>query len=107
MLISLTSPSSAGDLAFGECSRRDSRLVPQITLFNCFLQRLPMKDFGAEVRAAMDVDQFLQQAVLCLDVNEKSIEDIVDRMVGKVSFILFFILLFCFLLFFSFLLILI
>ena len=86
VLISLTSPSSAGELAFGECSRRDSRLVPQITLFNCCLQRLPMKDFGAEVRAAMDVDQFLQQAVLLLDVNETSIEGIVDRMVGKVSF---------------------
>ena len=37
-------------------------------------QRLPMKDFGAEVRASMDVDQFLQQAVLLLDVNETSLE---------------------------------
>lgn len=44
-----------------------------------------MKDFGAEVRASMDVDQFLQQAVLLLDVNETSLEGIVDRIVKKVS----------------------
>lgn len=44
-----------------------------------------MKDFGAEVRASMDVDQFLQQAVLLLDVNETSLEGIVDRIIKKVS----------------------
>lgn len=43
-----------------------------------------MKDFGAEVRASMDVDQFLQQAVLLLDVNETSLEGIVDKIVNKV-----------------------
>ena len=48
-------------------------------------QRLPMKDFGAEVRASMDVDQFLQQAVLLLDITETSLEGIVDRMLRKVS----------------------
>ncbi|KAK4337198.1 hypothetical protein RND71_043297 [Anisodus tanguticus] len=85
VLISLTAPpSSSENNTHGECSRRDSRLVPQITLFHCALQKLPMKDFGAEVRATMDVDQFLQQAVLLLDVNESSIEGIVNRMVGKV-----------------------
>jgi len=43
-----------------------------------------MKDFGAEVRASMDVDQFLQQAVLLLDITETSVEGIVDRMLRKV-----------------------
>lgn len=81
----LTAPSANSENnAHGECSRRDSRLVPQITLFHCSLQKLPMKDFGSEIRATMDVDQFLQQAVLLLDVNETSIEGIVNRMVGKV-----------------------
>lgn len=85
VLINLTAPSSNSDNnQYGECSRRDSRIVPQITLFHCCLQKLPMKDFGAEIRATMDVDQFLQQAVLLLDVNETSIEGIVNRMVGKV-----------------------
>ncbi|RWS25145.1 sodium bicarbonate transporter-like protein 11 [Leptotrombidium deliense] len=31
----------------------------------------------------MDVDQFLQQAVLLLDIQETSLEGIVDRMVKK------------------------
>ncbi|KAH9366695.1 hypothetical protein HPB48_018482 [Haemaphysalis longicornis] len=48
------------------------------------MQRLPMKDFGAEVRASMDVDQFLIQAVLLLDVQETSLEGIVDKMLQKV-----------------------
>lgn len=43
-----------------------------------------MKDFGAEVRASMDVDQFLNQAVLLLDVQETSLEGVVDRMLQKV-----------------------
>jgi len=83
VLISLTSPD--GMSLYGECSRRDSRAVPQITLMSSTFQRIPMKDFGAEVRASMDVDQFLQQAVLLLDVNETSLEGIVDRIVKKVS----------------------
>ena len=82
-LISLTSPGDGNSL-YGECSRRDSRIVPQVTLLNSNIQRLPMKDFGAEVRASMDVDQFLQQAVLLLDVNETSLEGIVDKIVRKV-----------------------
>ncbi|RWS07860.1 hypothetical protein B4U79_00719, partial [Dinothrombium tinctorium] len=82
VLISLTSPGDCISL-HGECSRRDSRVVPQVTLFHSCIQRLPMKDFGAEVRASMDVDQFLQQAVLLLDVQETSLEGIVDKMVKK------------------------
>ncbi|KAI1280565.1 Sodium bicarbonate transporter-like protein 11 [Halotydeus destructor] len=47
-------------------------------------ERLPMKDFGAEIRASMDVDQFLQQAVLLLDITETSLEGIVDKISRKV-----------------------
>lgn len=85
VLISLTSPSGDGLSLYGECSRRDSRLVPQVTLLNSTMQRIPMKDFGAEIRASMDVDQFLQQAVLLLDITETSLEGIVDKIVRKVS----------------------
>ncbi|XP_025016177.1 sodium bicarbonate transporter-like protein 11 isoform X2 [Tetranychus urticae] len=56
----------------------------EVTLMYAKHERLPMKDFGAEVRASMDVDQFLQQAVLLLDIQETSLEGIVDRMVKKV-----------------------
>ncbi|XP_054162013.1 solute carrier family 4 member 11-like isoform X2 [Oppia nitens] len=56
----------------------------EVTLMYAKLERLPMKDFGAEVRASMDVDQFLQQAVLLLDVTETSLDGIVDKMLRKV-----------------------
>ncbi|GFV82965.1 uncharacterized protein TNCV_1179801 [Trichonephila clavipes] len=52
-------------------------------LICCVLQRLPMKDFAAEVRASMDVDQFLNQAVLLLDVQDTSVEGIIDKMLHK------------------------
>lgn len=56
----------------------------EVTLMYAKHERLPMKDFGAEVRASMDVDQFLNQAVVLLDVQETSVEGIVDTMLHKV-----------------------
>jgi hypothetical protein len=84
VIISLTNPGIDGASLYGECSRRDSRIMPEIMLMHSSFQRLPMKDFGAEVRASMDVDQFLQQAVLLLDITETSLDGIVDRMLRKV-----------------------
>ena len=92
VIISLTNAGIDGSSLYGECSRRDSRIVPEIMLMHSCFQRLPMKDFGAEVRASMDVDQFLQQAVLLLDITETSLEGIVDKMLRKVCF--YYILLF-------------
>lgn len=43
-----------------------------------------MKDFGAEIRASMDVSRFLTKAILLLDVNETGIDRIVDIMLKKV-----------------------
>ena len=81
---SIGSVFGSGSGLYGECSRRDSRIrIPEMLMYSSF-QRLPMKDFGAEVRASMDVDQFLQQAVLLLDITETSLEGIVDRMLRKV-----------------------
>jgi len=42
------------------------------------LQKLPMKDFAAEIRAHLDVEQFLSQAQLMLDVHETNMERILD-----------------------------
>nr|XP_015925621.1 sodium bicarbonate transporter-like protein 11 isoform X1 [Parasteatoda tepidariorum] len=56
----------------------------EVTLMYAKHERLPMKDFAAEVRASMDVDQFLNQAVLLLDVQETSVEGIIDKMLHKV-----------------------
>ena len=59
-LTNLTAPSSNPENnSHGECSRRDSRLVPQITLFHCALQKLPMKDFGSEIRGKLSILIFL------------------------------------------------
>lgn len=37
-----------------------------------------MKDFAAEVRASVDVENFLSQAQLLLDLQESSLEHIMD-----------------------------
>jgi len=39
-----------------------------------------MKDFAAEIRAHLDVEQFLSQAQLLLDVHETNVEKILDNM---------------------------
>ena len=41
-----------------------------------------MKDFAAEVRASMDVENFLSQAQLMLDLNETNVEKILEKMVN-------------------------
>ena len=44
------------------------------------LQKIPMKDFAAEIRAHMDVEQFLSQAQLMLDVQETEMAEILNCM---------------------------
>lgn len=46
---------------------------------------LKLKDFCAEVRAPMDVEQFAHQAELMLDLNEVSMDGIIEAMLTKVS----------------------
>ena len=46
-------------------------------------QKVPMKDFGSEVRASMDIAHFLSQATLVLDVAETSLEGICDLLLTK------------------------
>lgn len=41
-----------------------------------------MKDFAAEVRASMDVENFMSEAKLMLDLNESNVEAILDKMVS-------------------------
>ena len=43
-------------------------------------QKVAMKDFSSEVRASMDVSHFIKQAQLLLDVDETSVEGVLDRM---------------------------
>ena len=44
------------------------------------LQKIPMKDFAAEIRASMDVENFLGQAQLILDMGENNMEAIIDKL---------------------------
>ncbi|XP_042221007.1 uncharacterized protein LOC121865555 [Homarus americanus] len=52
-------------------------------LLACTLQKVPMKDFGSEVRASMDIAHFLSQATLALDIVETSLEGICDMLLTK------------------------
>ncbi|CAG7725194.1 unnamed protein product [Allacma fusca] len=56
------------------------QVVVEPYLLAIHLQKVPMKDFGSEVRATLDVAHFLNQAVLLLDINENSLEGVVDAM---------------------------
>lgn len=42
-----------------------------------------MKDFSNEVRATLDIDNFVCQASLLLDVTETTVESIMDRLLEK------------------------
>jgi len=42
------------------------------------VQKIPMKDFAAEIRAHLDVEHFLSQAQLMLDLPETSMEQILN-----------------------------
>ena len=42
-----------------------------------------MKDFSNEVRATLDIDNFVGQASLLLDVTETTVESIMDRLLAK------------------------
>nr|AKN21413.1 slc4a-8 [Schmidtea mediterranea] len=49
-------------------------------LFLSRLEKIPMKDFSAEVRATLDIQKFLKEAVLLLDMSGSCLEEIIDSM---------------------------
>ncbi|XP_045124359.1 sodium bicarbonate transporter-like protein 11 isoform X2 [Portunus trituberculatus] len=55
----------------------------EVTLMYAKHEKVPMKDFGSEVRASMDIAHFLSQATLVLDVAETSLEGICDLLLTK------------------------
>ncbi|XP_022324265.2 solute carrier family 4 member 11-like isoform X2 [Crassostrea virginica] len=54
-----------------------------LTLMYSKHEKLPMKDFSLEVRAAMDVKNFLKKTVLILDLNKLSLDEIIDEILHK------------------------
>ncbi|XP_069180429.1 solute carrier family 4 member 11 isoform X2 [Procambarus clarkii] len=64
-------------------SSRTSDDGDEVTLMYAKHEKVPMKDFGSEVRATMDIAHFLSQATLVLDVGETSLEGICDMLLTK------------------------
>lgn len=48
-------------------------------------EALSFKDFSSEVRAMRDVEQFVHQAEVMLDIAEDGVLKIIERMATKVS----------------------
>lgn len=74
----------------GECFDRinnNSNLDSEIGLLYTNRENYKLRDFYSEVRATMDVEQFVHQAEMILDMTEISVEDIVESMLTKVSYI--------------------
>ena len=47
------------------------------------MQKLPSKNFCAEIRAAKDVETFLERPTLLLGLHETSLQGIIDAMLKK------------------------
>lgn len=56
----------------------------EVSLLSSQLEVVPMKDFSNEVRASLDVRNFLQDATVLLDVEETALEDVVDTVLKSV-----------------------
>ena len=48
-----------------------------------YFQKIPMKDFGSEVRGQLDAAHFFNNAVIILDLDAILVESIVDVMLGQ------------------------
>jgi sodium borate transporter 11 len=53
--------------------------MQMLRFFFPFRQKIPMKDFAAEVRASMDVQNFMSEAKLMLDLHESNVEAIQNK----------------------------
>ncbi|PAA94733.1 hypothetical protein BOX15_Mlig030243g1 [Macrostomum lignano] len=48
------------------------------------LEKIPLKDFSSEIRANLDIERFLKEATLLLDLEGDNIESIIDRMLQSI-----------------------
>ncbi|KAH7724619.1 anion exchange protein-like [Aphelenchoides avenae] len=56
-----------------------------VTLMYSKHEKIPMKDFGSEIRATMDIDHLLNKAVLLLDLQETSLEEIFAKIIHEMD----------------------
>lgn len=55
------------------------------TLIHAKFEKIPLKDFGAEVRALRDVENFLDRTLLVLDLDKFSMDEILEAMLQKIK----------------------
>ncbi|KAK0396020.1 hypothetical protein QR680_001531 [Steinernema hermaphroditum] len=56
-----------------------------VTLMYAKHEKIPMKDFGSEIRATMDIDHLLNKSVLLLDLQETSLEEIFAKIIHEMD----------------------
>ncbi|VDK68416.1 unnamed protein product [Litomosoides sigmodontis] len=56
-----------------------------VTLMYSKHEKIPMKDFGSEIRATMDIDHLLNKSVLLLDLQETSLEEIFAKIIHEMD----------------------
>ncbi|KAK3100091.1 hypothetical protein FSP39_014604 [Pinctada imbricata] len=54
-----------------------------LTLMYSRHEKVPLKDFSMEVRAAMDIQKYLNRTVLLLNMNKVSLDEIIDDILHK------------------------
>ncbi|XP_067678209.1 solute carrier family 4 member 11-like isoform X1 [Haliotis asinina] len=55
-----------------------------VSLLHTKFEAIPVKDFSAEVRASLDVESYLKDATLMLDLHETGMQEIVNTMLNRV-----------------------
>ncbi|CAG9530637.1 unnamed protein product [Cercopithifilaria johnstoni] len=56
-----------------------------VTLMYAKHEKIPMKDFGSEIRATMDIDHLLNKSILLLDLQETSLEEIFAKIIHEMD----------------------
>lgn len=75
-------PISPNSILSASVQYQRTYFLPQLMASS--LQKVPMKDFGSEVRASLDIAHFLQSAVMLLDVQDTTLDGITDLLLAKV-----------------------
>ncbi|KAK4474654.1 hypothetical protein MN116_001787, partial [Schistosoma mekongi] len=72
--------------SFGSMGRYciDDQDESPTTLILSRLEKLTLKDFASEVRANLDIDMFIKEATLLLDLNGSTLEDIISSMIEAI-----------------------
>uniref|UniRef100_A0A914UP64 Bicarbonate transporter-like transmembrane domain-containing protein n=1 Tax=Plectus sambesii TaxID=2011161 RepID=A0A914UP64_9BILA len=81
----LDSPASGGCDGRGPIRCSPPYEYDNVTLMYAKHEKIPMKDFGSEIRATMDIDHLLNKSVLLLDLQETSLEEIFAKIIHEMD----------------------